>query len=126
MVIDSASLIFLPALALPLVILVRGLWLGATQMTSDEWMCVLTVPLTLDFMLGLARLFSRLPDFGIIPAHVVLLGLYAGIGFLVTLRFCVATKAVRLSQRIARVFGLTYFGIVVIVSSVAWMGPRFI
>jgi hypothetical protein len=125
MAIDLSTLILTSLLLLPVAILFLAMKLGASQLTLGEWMCLLTVPLTLDFMLGAARIFSGLPEvWGVIPVHVIVLGLYAAIGFAITLHACRQTKSGRWSQRMATAFGLLYFGLVFMIACVAWMAPR--
>jgi hypothetical protein len=89
----------------------------------DEAMIFLTVPTTLFHMFVLARFVRGLPEIGIIPLHVILLGAYAAICFVIFLRRTLSKRAVGWTQKLSRWFGIIYFGFFTVVYWVGWIFP---
>jgi len=115
-------LIWCPLLVPPGVVAVAAL-VNRHAIPFDEAMVFLTVPMTLYHMFVLVRFVRGLPEIGVTPLHVILVGAYAAICFVMCLRRTLSKRAAGWTQKLSRWFGTVYFGVFTVVYSVAWMFP---
>jgi hypothetical protein len=115
-------LIWCPLLVPPVIVAVAAL-VKRHAIPVDEAMIFLTVPMTLYHMFVLVRFVRGLPEIGVIPLHVILVGAYAAICFVMYLRRTLSKRAAEWTQKLSRWFGTIYFGVFTVVYSVAWIFP---
>jgi hypothetical protein len=116
-------LIGLALLMPPAAILVNVLTSTDRGLRLDEIMCLLSGPLTIYHIFALARFINKLPEIGVIPGHVIVIGAYCLICLAILIRSCIVTKPTRWSQTLARWFGILFFGFFTAIYSVGWMVP---
>ncbi len=115
--------IWAPLLVVPLVVGCSIVVRQNGHVGFDEILCLLTIPATLYHMFVMVRVLRRIPHIGVVPGHVVVIGSYAVICFLILVRHSLAKRPTGRIEKLARWFGLLYFGFLTVTYSVAWVFP---